>query len=247
MPTQIVTAGDNVLHSLMQGFTAFMIFLPTLIGALIVLLVGWWISGVIGRLLERALYKAGFERTATHVGASEAISRIGAGWTASHIFGVLAKWFVRLIFLQAAANLLAMPQVTAIVNEIILFIPRLAIGMGIILVGLWAAKGLSELVHGQVTAAGIARPSVFSLLTRYAILSIAVIAAASEMGIAPVIVNAIFIAFVSALALAVGLAFGLGAKDVAAEMTRNWYNSGKSVAEKQKPQVVPGPARRDTR
>ncbi len=228
MPNQIIAAGDNILHSLIQGFTAFMIYVPTLVGALIVLLVGWWISSAIGNLLERGLTRIGFNRAAVRVGASEPLARIGEGWTASHVLCVLAKWFVRLIFLQAAANILAMPQITAIVNEIILFIPRLAVGLLILMFGLWAAKVASELVLGSASAAGVEKPGIFALLTRYAILIVAVLAAASQIGIAPVIVNTLFTAFVGAAALA----FGLGGKDVAADMTRSWYSSGKSAVQR---------------
>lgn len=232
MPSQIVQAGDSVVHSLISSFTTFMNFIPTLIGALVVLLIGWWISAGIGKLVEKGLWRVGLDRAATRVGVSEPISHMGVGWTVSHLFGVLTKWFVRLIFVLAAANVLNMPQITAIINEIVLFIPKLAVGLVILMIGVWAGNLVSELVHKSVSAAGIERPGIFALIARYSILGIAIIAAASQIGIAPVIVNTLFMALVGALALAFGLAFGLGGKDVAGEISRNWYASGKTAAEK---------------
>jgi hypothetical protein len=73
---------------------------------------------------------------------------------------------------------------------------------------------------------------MLAMLTNYAVIGFAVIAALNQLGIATVVVNTLFIGLVASVALAVGLAFGLGGRDVASEMTRSWYERGKEMADR---------------
>ncbi len=227
---QIRTTSDAVWLSFTNALNSFMTFLPALIGALIVLVIGWVISGALARLIEKGLRAIGLERAVHHSGINDFIVRSGTAWTTSKLIAELIKWFIRLIFIQAAANILGMPQITAIINSIILFIPNIVVAMVIIVIGALIAKFLSGLVRGSVSEMGVGNPNLLATLTRYAVIGFAVIAAINQLGIAAVVVNTLFIGFVGAIALAVGLAFGLGGREVAAKITESWYESGKNLA-----------------
>ncbi len=227
---QIRTTSDALWLSFTNALNSFMTFLPALIGALIVLVIGWVVSGALARLIEKGLRVIGLERAVHHSGLNDFIVRSGTNWTTSKLIAELIKWFIRLIFIQAAANILGMPQITAIINSIILFIPNIIVAMVIIVIGALIAKFLSGLVRGSVSEMGVGNPNLLATLTRYAVIGFAVIAAINQLGIAAVVVNTLFIGLVGAIALAVGLAFGLGGREVAAKITESWYEGGKSMA-----------------
>lgn len=233
MPIQAVTVRD----SLFSALTAFMNFVPTLIGAILVIVIGWFVSSLVAQLIQRLLHVARLDQVATRAGIDRFMIGPAGHFPASHGVALLAKWFIRLIFLQAAANLLNMPQVTAIINNILLFLPNLAVALVILIVGAYAAQFVSGLVREAVGKTGVAKPGLFGLIAQYAIIGFAVIAALNHIGIAVTLINTLFIGLVASISLAVGLAFGLGGQSVASEMTRNWYEQGKNAADNLK--VIP--------
>lgn len=229
MPETTVTS-SNMLNSFTMAFHNFVAFLPTLLGALVVLVVGWIVAGFVARLIEKGLEKVGFERVVARSGINDVVVKSGASVTMSHVVGELVKWMIRLVFIQAAANILGMPQITAIMNSFILFIPKIAVALAIVIVGAYAAGFLSKIVQGSLTERKVGNPALFANLTRYAVIGFAVTAALSQLEVAPVVVNSVFIALISSIALAVGLSFGLGGQAVASELTRKWFERGKMNA-----------------
>lgn len=229
MPTQIQSFSDSLMMAVTAGFTRFMQFIPSLLGAILVLAVGWMIARVVSGVLERVLVKLHFESVVARAGVSGGLQRtFGPDLTATHTLGLMAKWFIRLIFVQAAATLLAMPQVTDIINSIILFIPNLFTALVIMIVGAWGAQTVGHLVEASVTRTGVSGPKLFSLIARYGILGFATIAAVNQLGVATNLLSILFTGLVGSIALALGLAFGLGGQSVAQDMTRSWYEQSKA-------------------
>lgn len=226
----------NFGDSLWYSFTRFISFLPTLLGALLVLVLGWFISGAIATLIEKGLRAIGLETAMQKSGLNEFVQRSGTKWTASKVIAEMVKWFIRLIFIQAAANILGMPQLTEIINSILLFIPQVIVAIAIIVIGTLVAKFLAQAVRASLGQMGSGNPDFFAKLVQYAIVGFAVIAAISQLGIAPTIVNTLFIGLVGAISLAIGLAFGLGGKDVAGKIAQKWYDDASSMAERARTQ-----------
>ena len=228
---QIMDTGDAIWVSFTGALTHLTSFLPALLGAVLVLVIGWLLSGFLAGLIERALKAVGMERAVEHSGIGDFIRRSGTKMTTSGVIAGLIKWFIRLIFIQAAANILGMPQVTSIINSIVLFIPSVVVAMAIIVVGSLIAKFLAGLVRGSVSEMGIGNPDLLAKLTQYVIIGFAVIAAIDQLGIAATVVNTLLIGLIGSVALAVGLAFGLGGREVAGEIARSWYEGGTRAAE----------------
>ena len=217
---QIKNFGDSLLLSLNQAMNGLFGFIPILIGALVILAIGWMVSGIAARLVDRLLHRVGFERVVHRAGVAEFMAKSGTHSTGSSIIAGLVKWLVRLVFILAASNALGMPQVTAIINSIFLFIPKLIVSLIILVIGAQLSGALSKIVLGSGSGS-------LALITRYAVLGFAIIAALSQLEIAPVIVNTLFIGLVASLSLAVGLAFGLGGRDVASGITRSLFDKSK--------------------
>ena len=223
--------GDAIWYSFVNALNSFMSFLPALLGAIIVLVIGWVVSGLLARLIVRALNAIGFERAVHNSGIADFIRRSGTKWTTSQLIAELIKWFIRLIFIQAAANILGMAQVTTIINSIVLFIPNLIVAVVIIVVGSLIARFLAGAVRASVSEVGAGSPNLLAALTQYAVIGFAVIAAANQLGIAAVVVNTLFIGLVGSVALAAGLALGLGGRDVGAKVMQSLYEGGQGMAE----------------
>ncbi len=228
---QIRDTSDAILVSFTGALERLLSLLPALLGAVVVLVIGWVVSGFLAKLIERALRAVGMERAVEHSGIGDFIRRSGTKLTTSGVIANLIKWFIRLIFIQAAANVLGMSQVTAIINSIVLFIPSVIVAMAIIVIGSLIAKFMAGVVRSLVSEMGVGNPNLLATLTQYVIIGFAVIAAIDQLGIAATVVNTLLIGLIGSVALAVGLSFGLGGREVAAEITRSWYEGGTRAAE----------------
>ncbi|CAN5144635.1 hypothetical protein BH20ACI1_BH20ACI1_09110 [soil metagenome] len=222
---------EAILYSLYNALNRFISFLPALIGALLIVVIGWFISGFIANLIERGLKAVGLASAVEKSGIGEFVRRSGTTMTTSGIIAILIKYSIFLIFVQAAANVLGIPQITAITNSIILYIPSVIVAIAIIVIGTFIAQVLAGLVRSSVSELGVGSPNLLAKLTQYAVIGFTIIAAFNQLGIAETVVNTLFFGLVGAIALAVGLAFGLGGREVAAEITQKWYSGTQSMVD----------------
>lgn len=218
--------GLYLWYSANAAIAGFINFLPSILGAILVLVIGWFVSAFLATVVAKGLNFLGFDRAAETSGFGDFVRRSGAGWTPSKIIAECVKWFVRLIFIQAAAGLLMMPQLTAIINSIVLFIPNIIVAVGIIVIGSLLARFLSTAVQGSVSEMGVGNPYILSAFTKYAVMAFAILAAIDQLGIAKTVVATLFIGLVAAVSVALGLAFGLGGREVASKICNSWYEAG---------------------
>lgn len=224
--------GDAVMLSVTQALSNFLSFLPALIGAILVLVLGWILSGFLASLIEKALKTVGFERASQSSGIAGFIEKSGSTWTASKVVAEIVKWFIRLVAIQAAASILGMGRITQIIDAMLLFLPNVIVALVIVVVGAFIAKFVAGIVRGTVSEMGFDNPDLVANIARYAIVVFAVIAAVDQLGIAETVVNTLLVGTVAALALAFGLAFGFGGQATAAQLTQSWYVKGRAAAQK---------------
>ena len=224
--------GDAVMLSATEALQNLLGFLPALIGAILILIIGWIIAGILAGLIEKGLQAVGFERAAQSTGIAGFIEKAGSGWTASKLVAEIVKWFVRLIAIQAAASILGLTQISQIINAILLWLPNLVVAIVIIVIGALIANFVAGIVRGSAAEMGFSTPNLLANIARYAIIGFAAVAAFNQLGIAPTVVNTLFIGLVATLVLAFGLAFGLGGQQTAAQITRGWYEKGRETSSK---------------
>ena len=224
--------GDAVMLSVTQALSNFLSFLPALIGAILVLVLGWILSGFLASLIEKALKTVGFERASQSSGIAGFIEKSGSTWTASKVVAEIVKWFIRLVAIQAAASILGMGRITQIIDAMLLFLPNVIVALVIVVVGAFIANFVAGIVRGTVSEMGFDNPDLVANIARYAIIVFAVIAAVDQLGIAETVVNTLLVGTVAALALAFGLAFGFGGQATAAQLTQSWYVKGRAASQK---------------
>src|SRR5262252_4731954 len=170
---QLRNMGEATWYSFTQALNTFMSFLPSLLVALIVLVVGWFIAGFLARLIARGLNAIGLERAVERSGVGRFIEESNTRWTMSEIIAALIKWSIFLIFIQAAASLFGMPQVTGIINSVILFIPKLIVALAIVVIGSLLAKFLAGLIRGSLAEMGVGASNLLSKLAKYTVIGFA--------------------------------------------------------------------------
>ncbi len=214
---------DTLVEAFNEALGDLVNALPTVIGALLILLIGWIVGRIVGGLVTRLLATA----NADHLFARYAGSIYGEepGKTKpSQYIGILARWLIYLVFFLAAANFLGWSQVSILINDFLAWLPNLIVAIIIVL----AAPVLGRLLRTAIEASGgglgLSNTTFLGRLAEFAVVAFGVIVALYQVGIASDLVNILFIGVVGAMALAIGLAFGLGGREVAAEIARNWYS-----------------------
>jgi hypothetical protein len=214
--------GDAIFVSVTNALNTFLAAIPQVIGALLILIIGWLISSAIARLIRELLERAGADRMFAQHGGQVYGSR-SSQLKPSIVASEIVKWIIRFVFLVAAANVLGMPQVSVLLNEVLLWLPNLLVAAVILLVAPLLGRfvrGAIEVGAGQM---GFSNAGLLGRIAEVAIVAFAVLIAINQLGIAADLINILFIGVVAAAALAFGLAFGLGGRDVAARITEQWY------------------------
>lgn len=214
--------GDAIFLSVTNALNTFLAAIPQVIGALLILIIGWLISSAIARLIRELLERAGADRMFAQHGGQVYGSR-SAQLKPSIVASEIVKWIIRFVFLVAAANVLGMPQVSVLLNQVLLWLPNLLVAAVILLVAPLLGRfvrGAIEVGAGQM---GFSNAGLLGRIAEIAIIAFAVLIAINQLGIAADLINILFIGVVAAAALAFGLAFGLGGRDVAARITEQWY------------------------
>jgi hypothetical protein len=223
--------GDAMFVALSNALNTFLTAIPLIIGALVILIIGWIISNVVARVVRELLARAGADRVFAEHGG-EVYGKASKQIKPSVVTSEIVKWIIRFVFLVAAANALGMPQVSALLNQVLLWIPNLLVAAVILLVAPLIGRFLRGLIEVGAGRMGFTNAPLLGRIAEIAVIAFAVLIAIDQIGIAADLLNILFTGLVAALALAFGLAFGLGGRDVAAQVTQQWYAGTQAAAEK---------------
>jgi hypothetical protein len=202
--------------------------IPRIIGFLVILVIGWLISGLIAAGVAALLRAVKFNLLAQRSGFQGFVHNMGIRTDPSGLLANVVKWFIRLIVLVVAFDALGLPAISAVLQQFLLWMPNLVVAIVILVIAGLAANALGDLVRGSTAQAGFENPDLLATIMRVAIWAFGIVVAANQVGIAQELVNTLFMAFVGALALAAGLAFGLGGRETAGRIVQNWYHRGRA-------------------
>ena len=220
--------GVALTTSLATALSLFLGAIPRIIGFLAILIIGWLISGVLAAAVAALLRAVKFNLLAQRSGFHGFVHNMGLRTDPSGLLANIVKWFVRLIVLVVAFDALGLPAVSAVFQQFLLWIPNLVVAVVILVIAGLAANALGDLVRGATSQAGFDNPELLATITRVTIWAFGIVVAANQVGIAQELVNTLFMGFVGALALAAGLAFGIGGRETAGQIVQNWYNRGRA-------------------
>ena len=224
----INTWGAALATSLATALSLFLGAIPRVIGFLVIFVIGWLISGVLAAGVAALLRAVRFNVLAQNAGIQGFINNMGLRTDASGLLANIVKWFVRLIVLVVAFDALGLPAVSQVLQQFLLWIPNLVVAVVVLVIAGLAANALANLVRGATAQAGFDNPDMLATIARVAVWAFGIVVAVNQIGVAQELVNTLFMGFVGALALAAGLAFGLGGRDTASQIVQNWYRRGRA-------------------
>ena len=234
-PVQVnapVSVAESVRLSLTNALSMVLSSIPRILGFIIILLIGWFIASLIGKALLAVLRAIRFDDIAERTGISGFVRKMQDGADPSAVVAGIGKWLVRLIVLLMAFDALGLPAVSDVLRQFLLWLPNLVIALVVLFIAGVAARALADIVRGATAEAGFSNPETLANVAKTAVWIFAIIIAVDQVGIASTLINTLFMGVVGALALASGLAFGLGGRDLAATMLDNWYGKAQSAKPK---------------
>jgi len=195
-------------------------FLDTLLkitGALIVFLIGWAIAIGIQKLVVQIIRTIKVDMLLEKMGAGRAMERAGIKLDVANWIGFLVKWFLIFGFLLASSDILGLQDVSGFLRSVLLYIPNIVVAAVILVVAVWFAGLVQRIVMASVSASKIKTATFVGAIAKWAILIFGLFAALIQLGIAPGLLQTIITGLIAMLAIAGGLAFGLGGRDQAAK------------------------------
>lgn len=211
------TWGDLILISLQQVWATVAVFLPRLIGAVIVFIIGWVVAMALGKLVEQIIRSLRVDSILERVEAHKALERAGLRLNTGAFIGGLVKWFLVVVFLLAALNILDLGEVSTFLRDVLNYIPRVVVAALILVIAALVAETVERTVRAAVESAGM-RGGLVGAVARWSIWVFAIVAALLQLGIAVQLIQTLVTGLVAMIALAGGLAFGLGGKDAASDI-----------------------------
>lgn len=211
----------DLTDQLNEGIRQIAQFFPRLLAALGLLMVGILIAKLIERGTDIALHRIGFDRWMREGGVTEALERAGTTLDPSTVIAKLIFWTVTLLVIVLSANALGVSAVTGLFTELLAYIPNVIAAVIVLVLGLLLGEFVKDLI--LASAGGLAAAPTLARAAKAAVILLAVFMALEQLDIAQDIVLVFFIAVVGAGALAAGIAFGLGGREIAAQIAREWY------------------------
>ena len=218
--------GTAIKTSFGQAIGAMLAWLPRLIAFIVILLLGWIVSALLARLVATVLRTIKFNDVMARIGVGGFLGRMRADADASAVVAGGVKWIVRFVVLLVAFDTLGVPAISDVLRQFLIWLPNLLVALAVLVLAGIGARALGDLVRGTTSEAGFRNPDTLANVAKTAVWIFAVIIAVNQVGIGQVLVNTLFTGAVAALALAGGLAFGLGGRDLAARKLQDWYATG---------------------
>lgn len=192
-------------------------FLPRFLGALIVFLIGVLVASLLKALIMRVSNGLRLDALAERLELKKTLQQAGIQLKIAELLGWIVKWFVLVVFLIAATDILGWAQVTTFLSSVVLYLPNVITAVIILLVGILVATFVRNVVKSAVEAARLSSADFLSGLAKWSILIFSFMAALVQLQIAQDLIRILFTGLVAMLALAGGLAFGLGGREQAAK------------------------------
>ncbi len=222
----VLTTWADVLNTSFQSlFWGLVQFIPNLVVAIVIFAIGWMIGAGFGRVVAQVVNSLRIDQALRAAGLERVLERAGFTLSSGKFLGLLVEWFFIIVFLVAALDVLHLETVNYFIRDVVLgYLPQVIVAVLILFVAAVVANSAERVVVGSAKAAQLQSASFFGKLTRYAIWVFAFLAALNQLQVATAFVQTLFTGIVIAVALGIGLAFGLGGQQAAAKYIEHLHS-----------------------
>lgn len=207
--------GDVFTQSLQSVWYGVASFVPNLLVAIIIFAIGWVLAALVERLVDSILKALRLDSALRSAGFEDVVKRAGHNLNSGLFVGVLCKWFVIVVFLMAAFEVLGLSQVNGFLREVVAYLPQVIVAVLVLLIAAVVARAMQKVVVASAKAGHLHVAELSGRVTKWAIWIFAILTALYTLGVAPGIIQTLITAVFAGGALAFGLSFGLGGRDTA--------------------------------
>ncbi len=218
----------TIMGPVEEMWTRVMAFIPTLASVILILIIGWIIASVVQKVVTRFLKLARLDTVSEKAGIANILTKGDINYTLSEIVGILIYWLVMLVVALAAVNALQLTVAADLLNKVILYLPNVISSVFILVLGIFFASVMANTVRTTAANAGVQQARTLGQFTQVIIAIFTIVEAIKQLGIDTSLVDLLFKAIFGALALGVGLAIGLGCKDMAGRYVAQLIDSFKA-------------------
>jgi len=206
----------------------FIEFIPNLLGAIVVFLIGWIVAVAIGKLIAEILKRVQFNKIFETGDWKKALQKADIKVDASAFIGAIIKWVLLIVFLIVAIQILGFTQLRDFFNDVLSYLPNVVVAAFMFVVAVIIADIVEKVVRAAVEGSKMGYGGVVGVIVKWSIWISAIFAILLQLGIAEALVTTIIQGIVALIVIAGGIAFGLGGKDVAGEMLQEVRNKLKN-------------------
>lgn len=212
----VTSWGEIFTLALSNLWYGFAMFVPKLLLAIVLFLIGWWVAVIIGKAFAQVIGALKIDHLFRSAGLDKVLERAGAHLSVGGFIGWLVKWFIIIAFLMTSLQIVGLTQVNDFLRDVVTsFVPQVLIAALVLVLGSVLAEAARKVLAGSAKAANVQAANMVGTIAFYAIWVFTLIIAISQLGIAPAFMQILFTGIVFMLALAGGLAFGMGGKESA--------------------------------
>jgi hypothetical protein len=193
-------------------------YIPNIVGAALIILIGWIVGIFLGGLVERLLKMFSIQKIFEKARIEDLLKKAEIKTDTSALIGALVKWVVLIVSFISAADVLQLNQISAFLNTVLGYIPNVVAAVGIVVVGIIAAQFFGNVIKATLKVTNLGFAELASAIVKWSVIIFSFLAALYQLQVAQGLIQTIFMGFVALIAIAGGLAFGLGGQDSAKEI-----------------------------
>ncbi len=209
---------DAIVASFQNLWVKIIAFVPELLAALVILIIGLFLSSVLSKLAKKLVDFTKVDKLVNKIDATKKLEEAGLKISFSNMIAWIVKWFFILITLITVVDILKLEQVNSFLSDIAMYVPNVVVAVIILAIGLVLGQFIHDVVEKSAKASKVTKHTadMLAIVAKWSIIVFALLAALVQLGVATNLINILFTGLVAMLALAFGLAFGLGGKASAA-------------------------------
>ncbi|MFA5292862.1 MAG: hypothetical protein WC496_07505 [Phycisphaerae bacterium] len=213
----VIEWNNLIVEPVRQMLSRILAYLPVLLGALIILIVGWIVAKAIRRLVDWLLKAIRFDTLADKAGIAEILKKGNLEISAREVVDNIVYWLIIIMVLVMTVDALGLPKASDILSSLFAYVPKVIAALLVLIVAMFLASFVSGIVRTAAGNAKLPKPELLAGISRWTIIIFAITISLEQLGIAPLLVSATFNIILGGIVLALALAFGLGGKDTAAK------------------------------
>ncbi len=216
-----------ILDPLSDALNRFASHLPQLAAAIVLLIIGMFVARALRTVIDKLFERAHLDDYTSRIGLNEVFSHLGFGKSPAYVASFLIYWFILFIFIISAANAVNMTVVSNLLEQFALFLPTVVAALLILFAGLFFARFLSTVVESAAKSNGLSGSAFLAQITYTFVLIFTAMTALEQLGFKMELLTVAIEILFASVGLAAAIAFGLGGKDAAAELIRDFVKKSK--------------------